>query len=303
MAFAAVDVVHAFNLFSQKGMLTPNSSSGDACHLWVVEPTNYSRLAPIGCTGELLISGPTLARGYLKDPEKTSKAFIDCSAFEWAMEGDGRCYVTGDLVRRNGDGSLTFSGRKDLQIQVNGVRIEVEEIEYVLGRCDGVRLAVVDKVSQVGSDIEMLVAFLTVKGISDETSLEPLLPPFETIRSLINKASSKLLAHLPQYMVPKLYLPMHRIPTSTGGKVDRKALRKTYSNIPRELLATYRSHSTLKRTPRTEIQKTLQAVWGEVLALNVSQIGLDDEFFVLGGDSLAAIKLTSKITGRGLVSV
>ena len=275
-------------------------SNGDASHLWVVEPTNYSKLAPIGCTGELLISGPTLARGYLNDQEKTSKAFIDCSAFEWAMEGDGRCYVTGDLVRRNGDGSLTFSGRKDMQIQMNGVRIEIEEIEYVLGRCDGVQLAVVDKVSRGGSGVEMLVAFLTLEGVSDETSSEPLLPPDDIIRSLINNASSKLLGRLPQYMVPKLYLPLHRIPTSTGGKVDRKTLQKTYSNLPRELLADYRYQSTAKRIPRTDVQRTLQAIWRDVLALEVSQIGLDDDFFILGGDSLAAIKLTSKSTERGL---
>lgn len=151
-------------------MMTPCYAEGDATHLWVVEPANYSRLAPVGCTGELLISGPTLARGYLNDEEKTSKAFIDCDTFNWVMKGEERCYATGDLVRRNADGSLTFSGRKDMQIQINGIRIEVGEIEYVLGACDGVQLAVVDRVYQSGSDFEMVVAFLTVEGISDDSS-------------------------------------------------------------------------------------------------------------------------------------
>ena len=273
---------------------------GDATHLWVVEPADYSKLAPVGCLGELLISGPTLARGYLNDEEKTSKAFIDCSAFNWVMKGEERCYATGDLVRRNADGSLTFSGRKDLQVQIYGIRIEIGEIEYVLGRCKGIRLAVIDRVFQAGSDIEMLVGFLTVEGVSDERSRETLLIPDRAVLSILNDAFSKLRGRLPKYMVPNILLPMHQIPTSTGGKADRKTLRKFYAGIPSETFAAYKSHSMAKRSPHTENQKKLQVLWELVLGVDVNQIGLDDDFLILGGDSLAAIKLSSKAAEIGL---
>ncbi|KAL8969755.1 MAG: hypothetical protein Q9183_001843, partial [Haloplaca sp. 2 TL-2023] len=105
---------------------------GTGNRLWIVEPDNHSRLSPVGCLGELLISGPALARGYLNDAEKTAKAFVDCERYVWSMEGDTRCYATGDLARRNGDGSITFAARKDRQIQLHGIRIEIEEIEHVL---------------------------------------------------------------------------------------------------------------------------------------------------------------------------
>ena len=275
-------------------------ADGEATHLWVVEPTNYSRLAPVGCTGELLISGPTLARGYLNDEEKTSKAFIDCGAFSWVMKGEERCYATGDLVRRNADGSLTFSGRKDMQVQINGVRIEIGEIEYVLGACKGIKLAVVDRVSQSGGDFEILVAFLTVEGISDEISKQSLLHPDAKIQALVNDASSQLLGRLPRYMVPKVLLPMHQIPTSTSGKIDRKALQKFYADLPIESSAAYKCHSTSKRIPQTEDQKLLRELWGRALGVDVKQIGLDDDFLILGGDSLAAIKLSSMLTEFGL---
>lgn len=145
------------------------------------------------------------------------------------MEGEERCYVTGDQVRRNADGSLTFSGRKDMQVQINGVRIEIGEIEYVLGACHGVQLAVVDRVSQSGSDFEILVAFLTVEGISDESSQERLLRPDENIRSLISDASSQLLGRLPKYMVPKVLLPMHQ----TQRQQATKSTGKRFGNFTR----------------------------------------------------------------------
>ncbi|KAL8947888.1 MAG: hypothetical protein Q9222_005873 [Ikaeria aurantiellina] len=273
---------------------------GDATYLWVVEPTNHSRLAPVGCVGELLISGPTLARGYLNDPEKTAKVFIDCSSFAWIRERDERCYTTGDLVRRNGDGSLTYCGRKDLQIQLHGNRIEVGEIEHILALCDGVRLAAVESVLRDNSDVEMLVCFLTLDDNSIESSQETFVRPTETVRALVNSAFSKVSGALPKYMVPRLYLPIHAMPLSVGGKIDRKGLRKLYNSAPHEMLAAYRGHSASKRLPRTEIQKTLQGLWSQVLGIDKQGIGLDDDFAILGGDSLAAIKLASKATELGL---
>ncbi|KAL8712159.1 MAG: hypothetical protein Q9220_003593 [cf. Caloplaca sp. 1 TL-2023] len=275
-------------------------SNGDATHLWIVEPADHSRLAPVGCAGELLISGPTLARGYLNDEDKTAKAFINCGTFTWVKKGDERCYATGDIVRRNGDGSLTYCGRKDMQIQLHGNRIEVGEIEHILARCDGIRLAAVESVPRQNNDVEMLVAFLTLYDESFSHSPEAFIRADETTRAIINGAVAKASGALPRYMIPKFYLPLHAMPLSVGGKIDRKSLRKMYSSVPREMVVAYRGDSASKRSPRTEIQRTLQCLWSEVLAIEKSEIGLDDDFAILGGDSLAAIKLASKATEAGL---
>ncbi|KAL8996018.1 MAG: hypothetical protein Q9169_004365 [Polycauliona sp. 2 TL-2023] len=274
-------------------------AQGDATHLWVVGLTDCSRLAPVGCVGQLLISGPTLARGYLNNPDKTAEAFIDCSSYPWVKAGDERCYVTGDLVRRNGNGSLTYCGRKDTQIQLYGNRIEVGEIEHNLAGCEGIRLVAVERVFRDNSDAEMLVAFMTLDGKGSQHASESFLRPDDAIRTLINGAASKLSGALPKYMVPRLYLPMHAMPLTVGGKIDRKSLGKAYKSIAPELLAEYSGRTASKRVPRTEIQKTLQGLWSQVLGVSIEEIGLDDEFGILGGDSLDAIKLASKAMGIG----
>ncbi|KAL8727263.1 MAG: hypothetical protein Q9166_006144 [cf. Caloplaca sp. 2 TL-2023] len=295
-----IDACHNDNVSRDTDPNNIGYADGTGCRLWVVEPADRAKLTPVGCNGELLISGPTLARGYLNGVEKTSKAFIDCSAFEWVMKGDERCYATGDIVCRNGDGSLTFIGRQDMQMQLHGIRIEVEEIEFVLGSCEGVRSAVVDKVTQEGTGTEMLVAFLLIEAIGDKNPKEILHQPSESIRSIINDASIKVQGRLPKYMNPRLYLPLRQIPTSTGGKVDRKQLQKLYDNTPPKLLAKYKFHSVSKRSPNTELQKELQRLWGQVLGNSAEHIGLDDDFLILGGDSLAAIKLATLAARKGL---
>ncbi|KAI4088897.1 MAG: hypothetical protein LQ339_008634 [Xanthoria mediterranea] len=274
---------------------------GTGNRLWIVEPDDHSRLSPVGCLGELLISGPALARGYLNDPERTAKAFMDCGQYAWSMEGDTRCYATGDLVRRNGDGSITFAGRKDTQIQLHGIRIEIEEIEHVLSTCDGIRSAVVDKFAQTGSGVDVLVAFLRFEDdVGQKPSSQLLLYPDERIRSILGNAASRVLGRLPKYMAPSIYLPVREIPTLTAGKVDRDALRKVYEATSREQLSMYKSHASTSRTPKTQIQKTLQRLWASVLELDSQRIGLDDDFLVLGGNSLGAIKLASLIAKEHL---
>ena len=107
---------------------------------WVVDPENHDDLLPLGCIGELLLEGPLVGRGYLNDPEKTAAAFIEDPA--WLLQGapgqpgrHGRLYKTGDLVRYNEDGSLTFIGRKDAQVKIRGQRVELGEVEHRVQEC------------------------------------------------------------------------------------------------------------------------------------------------------------------------
>ena len=262
-------------------------------HLWVVEPANYNQMAPIGCPGELLISGPTLARGYLNDEEKTRKAFIDGGTFPWILSGEDRFYATGDIVRQNSDGSISFIGRRDLQMKLNGFRIEVEEVEFAIERCEGVMAAVVEKVllRENGSDI--LIAFFTMAATESHEMQGQLLPPTDHTRSIIRNARARVAGTLPPYMVPQFYLPISRIPLNNSGKVDRNALRYLFDECSREQIALYRSDPVQKRNTKTAIQRILQGLWAQVLSLDPNKIGLDSEFVSLGGESLAAIKLAS----------
>ncbi|KAL8656289.1 MAG: hypothetical protein Q9226_002718 [Calogaya cf. arnoldii] len=261
-------------------------------HLWVVEPDDRNRLAPVGCPGELLVSGPTLARGYLNDEEKTAQVFINGSNLTWAPPSEGRFYATGDVVRRNPDGSIQFLGRVDLQMKVNGFRIEVEEVEHAIESSDKVTAAIVDKVQLAGNETEVLIAFFTTPMMELQKAQGPLLPPTASIKDVVRDACSRAENVLLPYMRPHFYLPLERMPLTPNGKVDRGALRRIFDECSRGQLASYRSDAVHKST-ETNIQRVLQGLWAQVLSLNPSQIGPESEFIRLGGESLAAIRLAS----------
>ncbi|KAL8707358.1 MAG: hypothetical protein Q9220_007606 [cf. Caloplaca sp. 1 TL-2023] len=260
-------------------------------HLWVVDPGQHSRLAPIGVPGELLISGPKLGRGYLDDEHATSKAFIDGSSFQWLPAPDHRLYATGDLVRQASDGSITYLGRKDLQMKVNGFRIECREVEAVIEGCEGVSAVVVEKVQAQRNGPEGLAAFftLTQNGVPD--GLTGLLPATDSIRCLIQKLRGRVENSLLPYMRPKTYLPLNSIPHNNSGKVDRGALNRILREVSVDQVFSYHSGSSKRRAPASDVQKILQALWAQVLSLNPSHIGLDSGFIALGGESLTAIEL------------
>ncbi|KAI4127328.1 MAG: hypothetical protein LQ338_003251 [Usnochroma carphineum] len=278
--------------------VTANTDSSDighaiGTHLWVVEPGNRNRLAPIGCPGELLVSGPTLARGYLGDDGATREAFIDGSSFNWTVANEDRLYCTGDIVRQNPDGSINFLGRADLQTKVNGFRIEVEEVQSVIESGEGINAAVVEKVQLQDDGTEILVAFLTVTSMGPQEMRGGLLPSSIHVLSAITEASIRTENTLLPYMRPHFYLPMQSIPLTTSGKADRRALQQLFAECSREQLASYRSSPGQKRSPVTNTQRILQGLWAQILSLSPGQIGLDSRFIGLGGESLAAIKLGS----------
>ena len=262
-------------------------------HLWIVEPGNHDRLAPIGCPGELLVSGPTLAQGYLNDMEKTSQAFIDGNQLSWAPQADHRFYATGDIVRQNSDGSINFLGRVDLQMKVNGFRIEVGEVEHAIESSNGITAAIVDKAHMDGTDTEVLIAYVTIPMPDSMKAGGPLLCPTESMNAIIRQACARAEDILLPYMRPQFYLPLKEIPLTPNGKVDRGNLRQIYNECSRDQIASYRSRPAHKRTTVTNTQQVLQGLWAQILSLNPSEIGLGSDFICLGGESLAAIKLAS----------
>jgi len=214
---------------------------------------------PIGCPGELLIGGDCVGRGYLNRPELTAEKFIP-NPF-----GNGLLYKTGDLVRYLPNGDIEFLGRIDTQVKMHGLRIELGEIESQLKEYPGVSKAVVllrkDKTGN-----EHLVGYIVTES-KEKTSLTEL--------------SDFLKKRLPDYMVPRAYLFLDAIPITPTGKLDSKAL---LALNPDQL-----GSECEFVAPRTSVEEKIAAIWNEILGLE--KIGVHDNFFNSGGDSLNAVQL------------
>ncbi|KAI0966021.1 hypothetical protein F4678DRAFT_466986 [Xylaria arbuscula] len=268
---------------------------------WVVDPSDHNKLVPQGTTGELLLEGPILAREYLREPEKTEAAFINDPT--WLLQGAGtspgrrgRLYKTGDLVSYDADGNLNFVGRKDAQIKIHGQRLEPGEVEHHLRRCMPVNDHFIVDVIELGGEKNrpMLTVFLTgQEGWYDPKQVAEgieLVRPHADVETALKQA-------LPSYMVPSLYLRIPTIPLASTGKVDRRHLRKIGATLSARRLAELRGSAGQGAEPETEAELLLRDLWADVLGIDASAIGLGDDFFRLGGDSLAAIRLDSA-TGK-----
>lgn len=155
--------------------------------IWITEIENHNQLAPLGCVGEIVISGDTLARGYLKDSRRTIAAFITNPTWMPQGYGTSRIYKTGDLARYAADGSVEYLGRKDMQVKLHGIRIETGEIESRLGACGAVLQSTVELVTRNG--VDMLVGFLRLEilsGDSQPVSVEYLLPLTKHISAVLD---------------------------------------------------------------------------------------------------------------------
>ncbi|MFJ4348947.1 non-ribosomal peptide synthase/polyketide synthase [Pseudomonas sp. NPDC089401] len=234
----------------------------DNTHLYVLD--HRDQPVPWGVTGHLHIGGAGVTRGYLGLPGQQAERFID-SPF---VAGE-RLYRSGDLVRQRADGTLEFLGRNDDQVKIRGLRIEPGEIEACLTRIDGVRQAVV-------------LAF-------DDRVTGPRLVAYHTGAPLAaQQLREALLAHLPEYMVPALYLHLERLPLTANGKLDRKALPAPDAALQQRPF----------EAPQGTTETLLARLWGELLG--VQQVGRHDNFFELGGHSLLAVSLTARLRLEGL---
>nr|POE50466.1 cyclochlorotine synthetase [Quercus suber] len=276
--------------------------------LWIVEPEDHHRLAPIGCTGELLIRGYALARGYAGNEVATARSFLE--SVRWspppASGAAPRFYKTGDLVRYNTDGTLEYVGRKDTQIKLRGQRVELGAIEASIKQSlPSVEHVAVDVVRREAG--EALVAFMS---FGDEASVEKkdaaedlvdeLLSTDGDTRSTLITLADELKAALPPYMVPSLFLPMRRMPFGTSMKLDRKRLRDLAGSLAQEHLATFALASRTWVAPTTPMELRLRDVWSQVLKVSAEDIGKNDDFLQIGGDSISAIQVVTAARDTGL---
>ncbi|KAI2484863.1 EntF Non-ribosomal peptide synthetase module protein [Pyrenophora tritici-repentis] len=277
---------------------------------WVVDPEDHHRLVPLGSVGELLVEGPILARGYLNDGEKTAAAFINDPA--WLLDGcrghggrRGRLYKTGDLVRYNANGNLVYLGRKDSQVKLRGQRVELSEIEYYVREClpEAKQLAVEVVLLLGQKEHVMLAAFVHLDRATRVEQTEGKAGGDGSIAQVVFLAGveEELAKRLPRHMVPTVFFSLLHFPTTTSGKTDRKRLREIGASVTAQQLAEMRTSSQgPKRQPSTKAEQVMQQLWARVLGIEADSIGLDDSFFCLGGDSIAAMKLVGEARRTGL---
>jgi acyl-coenzyme A synthetase/AMP-(fatty) acid ligase/acyl carrier protein len=221
------------------------------------------RPVPIGVPGELYVAGVGLARGYLNRPGLTAQRFV-ANPFG---EPGARMYHTGDAVRWNAEGELEFISRSDDQVKIRGFRVEPGEIETLLrGHPDITEAAVIAREDQPGA--KRLVAYLVPATDTTPTSGQ--------LRELLARS-------LPDYMVPSAFVTLDELPLSPNGKLDRRALR-----VPDHTTTIGQRYVA----PRTGTEQALVEIWAD--ALDVKQVGVEDNFFQLGGDSLRSLQVTSR---------
>lgn len=269
---------------------------GIGVNTWVVSTAGDS-LAPLGSTGELLLEGPLVGLGYLNDAERTATSFIESPP--WLLRGSathtgrrGRLYKTGDLVRYLPDGSLTFLGRKDSQVKINGQRLELGDIEYYVRSsitCSYSVQVVVDVAKPQDSEKQMIVAFFAVEG---EVS-----PDLDKITAGL---LDRLAVQVPAYMIPTAYMLLGSIPMTPSGKRDRRSLRAMAGQLTRVELSAHGPTQGARRKPTTPREIQLQSLWSTVLGIPRESIGSDDSFLRLGGDSVGAMKLAGLAREYGL---
>jgi fengycin family lipopeptide synthetase B len=226
----------------------------------------HRQLVPIGVAGELYIGGGSVTRGYQNRPELTAEKYVLIDGQRW--------YRSGDVARFLPDGTLEFLGRTDAQVKIRGYRIEIGEVEAALALYPQIREAVVLARADGGGE-QRLVAYLVPDG---ETA-----PTADDLRQF-------LLAKLPPYMVPSAFVVLDALPLTRHGKVDRKALpAPDQSNV---------AHAANYIAPQNEIEQKLAGIWAEVLRLE--RVGVHDNFFSLGGDSILSIQVIARANQAGL---
>ena len=237
---------------------------------------------PIGARGELYIGGDGLARGY-QIPYLTAEHFLP---HPFSSQPGARLYRTGDLARYRPDGNIEFLGRIDQQVKLRGLRIELREIEAVLAQHPSVKQTVVTIREDIPSN-KRLVAYVILhqnRVLRQEKltpSPHPPTPPSKELRSFLEE-------RLPQYMVPSTFVILEALPLTPSGKVNLRALSPLHEGHE----DTYKKRIKKYTAPRNPTEATLAELWSKLL--NV-QVGIHDNFFDLGGDSLLTMQLTERI--------
>ncbi|KAJ5999451.1 nonribosomal peptide synthetase [Penicillium sp. IBT 35674x] len=275
-------------------------------NLWLVDPNDHQRLAPIGAIAELLIEGPSITKGYLNNPQKTAAALVDLP--HWSQDAlkdlqevsSTKLYKTGDLVQYLPNGSIRYVARKDTQAKIRGKRVELSEVEHAVGECcstSNINRVVAEAVVPGDADgTPILAVFLHYKQDGNQSREGKSKSMFVQTKQLLSDATS-LRAYLPNvlpdHMVPSVYIGLEYLPLTITGKIDRRELRSSAKAFTRMELASFcTTEMAIKVVRPTEpLQITLHALFSSVLGINTDSFGIHHSFLRLGGDSIKAMRL------------
>jgi acyl carrier protein len=241
-------------------------------NLYILDKHNI--IQPVGIAGELCIGGVGVARGYLNNPQLTAERFLYRSYRYYRSYGSYKSYIlyfTGDLARWYPDGNIQFLGRKDHQVKIRGFRIEPGEVENQLLKHPDINETVVIARQNENGD-SYLYAYIVSPASARSDALS------------VPRLREYLAGTLPDYMVPSHFMQLDKIPLTTNGKVDKKAL-----DVLGKRLQAGADHIP----PTTKIEKIIAGIWQEVLQSD--KVGIHDRFFDQGGTSLDVIKVTARL--------
>ncbi|MCA9689270.1 MAG: amino acid adenylation domain-containing protein, partial [Myxococcales bacterium] len=260
-----------YRAIAERDSRQPRSLIGaqlDDLELYVLD--QHGALVPVGVPGELYVGGPGLARGYLDRPSLTAERFVPNPI----GPPGSRLYRTGDQARLLTGGDLEFLGRIDDQIQIRGFRVELGEVEAALRRIPGITQCVV---LSEGQGIELRLLAYVVSGAGP--------------RPVSTELRAQLRAQLPDYMIPSAVVVLDAMPLTSQGKLDRRAL-------PRPAPTRCDERVRAPAAPTTSAQALLVEIWRDVLGQ--AQVGVDDSFFDLGGDSIRALSVLARVRASPL---
>ncbi|KAF4552922.1 AMP-binding enzyme-like protein 9 [Elsinoe fawcettii] len=270
------------------------------CTAWIIHPSTKDRLLHSGEVGELIIEGPALARHYLNQPLKTQSKFFNRPP--WTTESSDELstssyFATGDLALKDAHGRIVLRGRIDNAIKIRGQKVDPDLVaEHVrsLLPCH-----VAATVLPVGlADIEQQVSLVAFVGTGNQHDNSPLSLSGPT-KSLLCTLQDRLAAVLPQHLHPTGFIAMTQLPLNLSGKVDRKKLIDLASKFTALQLASHMHYKSQHLAPCTTTEQILHKLWCKHLNAGESDVGLDDHFIRLGGDSLLAIRISSDLRKLG----
>ncbi|KAH1432679.1 Nonribosomal peptide synthetase 1, partial [Aspergillus fumigatus] len=278
--------------------LNPNMSSSSDCRdiglpvgvrFWVVNPANHDQLVPVGCPGELVLEGPTLARCYINNPQKTSDSFIF-----------NPCWTKRDP---NGGSDRRFykTGRKDAQVKFHGQRVELGEIESQLSADTDIKHCTVllPKSGFAQGKLVTVVSLSAGPGQALEADAVPLklIEHREKLR-YVKSIQERLSIRLPTYMVPGVWLCVEALPMLVSGKLDRKSIATWVASMSEDPEVHATEAANARAANSTEDQ--LVSIWSRVLNVPKDRISVDESFLSLGGDSIAAITCVGHCKKQGI---
>ncbi|KJZ75426.1 hypothetical protein HIM_05122 [Hirsutella minnesotensis 3608] len=296
---------------TQPGANPVNIGPAYSSACWLVEPANPEKLVAIGAVGELVIEGPIVGRGYIGD-DLGGSSFIPPPKWLRAMprsEPPGRLYRTGDLMRYSldGDGSLEFVGRKDRQVKLRGQRMELAEIEHQVARhFPAATDAMVEIIAPQDSDSQRLLAAFIWDATNDAgqrssnnqgtlSTSDIFAVPDEEFQFRASIAEVALRKSLPPFMNPSLFVPLKQFPLGPTGKVDRRLIKDKACSLLRRELNIYQGFCTsTMRPPSNKSESKIHQLVADVLGRDHGDIGMNDDFFQLGGDSISAMVLSAR---------